>query len=60
MNTPTPLLSDLLAMTAMRIASNGRVITRVTAELELSRVTAAVPPPLHNFNPKWLRKTTSN
>ena len=39
MNTPTPLLSDLLAMTAMRIASNGRVITRVTAELELSRVT---------------------
>ena len=128
MNVPTPLLSDLLAMAAMRIASNGRVITRVTAELELSRVTgeylagfaydlnpierdrvareikldlnnlrqtrsyvvceatdrhpdyllsyevvsyndharveftltAATPPPLHNFNPEWLRKTTSN
>lgn len=124
MDAPAHVLSDLLAMTAMRIASNGRAIARVTAELDLSRVTgeylanfaydlnpierervareinldlnnlhrtrsyvvceatdrhpdyllsyeivsyndharveftltAAVPPPLNNFNPEWLRK----
>lgn len=39
MDSPTPSLTDLATMTAMRIATNGRVVARVTAELALSRVT---------------------
>ena len=39
MDSPTPSLTDLAAMTAMRIATNGRAVARVTAELALSRVT---------------------
>lgn len=39
MDSPTPSLTDLATMTAMRIATNGRAVARVTAELALSRVT---------------------
>lgn len=39
MDSPTPPLTDLETMTAMRIATNGRAVARVTAELALSRVT---------------------
>lgn len=39
MDSPTPSLTDLATMTAMRIAANGRAVARVTAELALSRVT---------------------
>lgn len=39
MDSPMPLLTDLETMTAMRIATNGRAVARVTAELALSRVT---------------------
>lgn len=39
MDSPTPSLTDLETMTAMRIATNGRAVARVTAELALSRVT---------------------
>ncbi len=39
MESLTPSLTDLATMTAMRIATNGRTVARVTAELALSRVT---------------------
>lgn len=35
MDSPTPSLTDLATMTAMRIATNGRAVARVTAELAL-------------------------
>lgn len=39
MDSPMPSLTDLATMTAMRIATNGRVAARVTAELAISKVT---------------------
>lgn len=39
MDSFMPSFTDPVAMTAMRIATNGRTIARVTAELALSRVT---------------------
>ena len=128
MDSPTPSLTDLATVTAMRIATNGRAVARVTAELALSRVTgeylagfaydlnpierervareinrdlngrhqlhsyvvcegtdkhpdyllsyevlyyndharvtfmltAATPPPLHNFSPDWLSSAANN
>lgn len=38
MDSPTPSLTDLSTMTAMRIATNGRAVARVTAELPLAQV----------------------
>ena len=39
MDSSTPSLTDLATMTAMRIATNGMAVARVTAELALSKVT---------------------
>lgn len=39
MDSSTPSLTDLETMAAMRIATNGRAVARVTAELTLARVT---------------------
>ena len=128
MDSPTPSLTDLATVTAMRIATNGRTVARVTAELafpmvtgeylagfaydlnpierervarEINRdlngrhqlrsyvvcegtdthpdyllsyevlyyndharvtfmLTAATPPPLHNFSPDWLSSAANN
>lgn len=38
MDTPMHSLTDLKMMAAMRIAANGRTITRVTAEIPLAQV----------------------
>ncbi len=39
MDSTMPSLTNLATMTAMRIATNGRAVARVTAELALSKVT---------------------
>lgn len=38
MDTPVPSLTDLKMMAAMRIATDGRTVARVTAELPLAQV----------------------
>lgn len=38
MDSPTPSLADLKMMAAMRIATDGRTVARVTAELPLAQV----------------------
>lgn len=48
MDSPTPSLTDLATMTAMRIATNGRAVARAT------------PPPLNNFSPEWLQHVANN